>query len=203
MKKIMNWNKKYIFSLLLCAPVIFAGCGSDDGDSDGTPAANNFVGLTAEAEELAKRITGDDGSGQEWAYSSVTQSGQGATTGELSGWADFELELSIDNPDGAEQSVIEFSADRPAGVDDAVWPARGSFSIDGTSGDEITITRIEENSRFTDGTITTNTAGNEITIQFEVEEEETASSARQGSSSNERVGGVPVAVWVFVLVLVE
>ena len=47
-------------------------------------------------------------------HSSVTQSGTGSTTGELTGWDDFTLEFSIDNPDGADKSVIEFAATKRA-----------------------------------------------------------------------------------------
>ena len=201
----MNWkkNKKYVLSLLLCAPVIFAGCGSDDdgGGGDGETPPLTLTGLTDTEATVARRAIGTTEDGKKWSAKTdgVTQTGgPDPQTGALTGWNDFKLTLKAgDAVDG--KSVITFAATVPTDAQSShatVWPASGTLAIGTISGDDIAITRTGD-ANFTNASITTNSAGDELSIVFTVTE--AASSGRQASSLNSRVGGNPVATWTFAL----
>ena len=200
----MNWNKKYIFSLLiLCAPLLFVGCGSDDDDSDPTTPGPNpppppppTVGLDETETQITQRVVGTTAAGKEWSYKRVTQTGgPDPIEEELKGWSDFKLTLKLgDAVEG--KSTITFTATVPPLAQSshaAVWPnGSGTLTIGTIAADNIGIGRTGD-SRFSQGRIETNTAGDEIDIIF------TIAPASNQASPNARVGGTPVATWTFEL----
>ena len=194
----MNWkkNKKYVLSLLLCAPVIFAGCGSDDGDDNPPPPVPNLTGLNETETAVARRAIGSTADGITWKYSKVRQSGEGSTPNvDLTGWTGFQVNLKLATDPVGDKAAISFTATVPDTVvpenDFAVvWPASGTFSIGDVTGNNIGIGRVGE-ARFENGRIETNSDGT-ISIVF------TVKAAPSGAPGG-RVEGAPVATWTFEL----